>query len=288
MEEKNLKKLKMLFAAMEEDHLSKSDFADNFKSVVEFVKKIEQKNIEEFNAINDVLRKFAKKIEDENSLSLSDIKSQVEKTVAQQLLTLDKSHKSKMSEIDDKLFTVKDGKDADENAILERLKGEIKIPTIDELKNDLPVMGSQVRDSLEVLQGDDRLDVSAIKGIEGLAGKDVKFVGGSRGIYLYVNGVKKGLMNTLNLVPGANVSMNYTRANGRNDLTISATGASLSILSATGTVDDSNTTFTFISTPVLVVVNGATYRHGHGCSINETTVTLDNPVGTSGDIYAVG
>jgi hypothetical protein len=104
-------------------------------------------------------------------------------------------------------------------------------------------------------------------------------------LQLYVNGAKKGAATILNIT-GSGVSYSY--ANGRNDVTITGGSGSLSVLAATGAVDDSNTVFTFVSEPTLVVVNGATYRHGFGCTIATTTVTLDNPVGSGGDVYALG
>jgi len=82
-----------------------------------------------------------------------------------------------MSEIDNKMMEVKDGKDADEEMIVEKVCGMIKIPTIEELKDDLPKMSNEVRDALEILQGEERLDVSAIKGLEELISKN-KVVGG--------------------------------------------------------------------------------------------------------------
>lgn len=50
---------------------------------------------------------------------------------------------------------------------------EIKpsIPTIDDIENDLPKLGTQIRDALELLQDDERLDVSAIKGLTELIKK---------------------------------------------------------------------------------------------------------------------
>lgn len=65
-------------------------------------------------------------------------------------------------------------------------------------------------------------------------------------------------------------------------------GGGLSVLAATGTVDNSNTVFTFVSAPTLVVVNGAIYQNGHGVTIATTTATLDNPVGTGGSIFGLG
>ncbi len=52
--------------------------------------------------------------------------------------------------------------------------------------------------------------------------------------------------------------------------------------------------FTFLSVPQLVVINGLTYRQGSTTGGQVvwtnvgTTVTLLFPVGTGGDIYALG
>lgn len=68
--------------------------------------------------------------------------------------------------------------------------------------------------------------------------------------------------------------------------TISATPT---ILTATGTVDDSNKDFTFTSKPTIIYVNGNGYRESHGWSWNSGTLTatLDNPVGVGGDLYGI-
>lgn len=165
-------------------------------------------------------------------------------------------------------------------------------------KDGSPDTPIQVRDKLETLKGSDRLRKDAIDGLDDIekrlnetAPRGV-FIGPSRGAYLYIDGVKKGLVNTLNIIPGSGVTVSYNRASGRNDITISATGVggSFSILTATGTVDDSNTAFTFISKPSIIIVNGASYQENHGWSWNSGTLTatLDNPVGTGGNVYGIG
>ena len=65
-------------------------------------------------------------------------------------------------------------------------------------------------------------------------------------------------------------------------------GGGFNILTATGTIDDSNTTFTFTRPPIAVVVNGAIYVNGIGVTISGTTVTTDFAVGTGGTIYGLG
>lgn len=66
---------------------------------------------------------------------------------------------------------------------------------------------------------------------------------------------------------------------------------SYTILSATGTIDDSNTSFTFADTPTVIVINGASYNAGAqvggvaAWTIVGLTVTLAFPVGTGGSIW---
>lgn len=115
--------------------------------------------------------------------------------------------------------------------------------------------------------------------------------GGARGIQLYVDGGKKGMVNMINLIPGSGVTLNYSSAYGRNDITISASGGSFAILTATGTIDDSNLDFTFISKPAIIVVNGASYIENVGWTWNSGTLTatlLTPPVGVGGNLYGIG
>lgn len=67
----------------------------------------------------------------------------------------------------------------------------------------------------------------------------------------------------------------------------SAYGSGVSIETPTGTVNDSNVTFTVANEPLYVVINGAQYFAGAGYSYSGGTITLDNPVGTGGVIRSV-
>lgn len=57
----------------------------------------------------------------------------------------------------------KDGKEADEKKIVEKVVSQIKIP---EIEKKIPELGEPIRESLESLKGDERLEVTAIKGLE--------------------------------------------------------------------------------------------------------------------------
>lgn len=150
----------------------------------------------------------------------------------------------------------------------------------------------KIRDSLETLEGNERLDKSAIKGLteleKDLQGRISMVIGGPRGVSISADGTDLGFTQYVNLIAGTGVTITTNRVGERVDMTISASGGSFSILTATGSINDTNTSFTFASEPTLVVVNGDSYRDGKGCSISGTSVTLDSPVGTGGDIYGIG
>lgn len=64
----------------------------------------------------------------------------------------------------------------------------------------------------------------------------------------------------------------------------------ITILTATGTIDDSNTAFTFISLPTELVINGSSYIQTGGAitwswNAGTFTATLSSPVGSGGSIY---
>ncbi len=88
----------------------------------------------------------------------------------------------------------------------------------------------------------------------------------------------------------AGTNITITTVNGKKVIS-STGGASLSVLAVTGTVNDSNVSFTVASQPTLVAINGVLYRTT-GDIITWTylagTLTLSQAVGTGGSVYALG
>lgn len=65
---------------------------------------------------------------------------------------------------------------------------------------------------------------------------------------------------------------------------------SSAILTATGTIDDLNTSFTFTSQPSVLCINGVLYQTTGGAitwSWSDPTATLSVPVGTNGSIFGI-
>lgn len=55
-----------------------------------------------------------------------------------------------------------------------------------------------------------------------------------------------------------------------------------------GSIDNTNTTFTFAKTPTIIVVNGSSYINGAGVTITGTTGVIASPAGVGGSVYAIG
>jgi hypothetical protein len=236
---------------------------------------IEQRSAELKSAIrelNQIVKDTDKKTKDEFYKSLNNEVYKLEKCIGE-IPEFDSAPlEAKFSEV------IKD---------LDRQIKALNIPTIIE-----------IRDGLGSLRGDERLSKDAIKGLDEIEEKIKNIelrptggrVGGAKGIQLLVDGTKKGNIASLNLIAGSGVTLTYSQAYGRNDVTISASSGSFAVVAVTGTIDDSNVTFTVATEPVLVVINGASYTSTGG-AITWTwvagTLTLSSPVGTGGNIYSI-
>jgi hypothetical protein len=164
-------------------------------------------------------------------------------------------------ELKDRL-NLKDGKDGTSpdpdkivleasNKAYERLLP--KIPTIPEITEQVPLEAEKIRDSLELLSGSERLSKDAILGLENYdeisnlaRAKRGDVNAPSRGIFTYVGGEKKGLLNTIDFV-GAT----HSKVNGRDTLTFEGDTDELVKLNASdptaGYLDDKISGYGFLT-----------------------------------------
>lgn len=82
------------------------------------------------------------------------------------------------------------------------------------------------------------------------------------------------------------------RVTGEGEVIISAvsTGGGFAEVTITGTINDSNVTFTSATEPTYLVMNGAWYKQTGGAitwTYSGGTITLSSPVGTGGSIFGV-
>ena len=198
--DKNLEKLEQLLKVIEEG-VTKEEFVKAFESLVSYVLKIEKRNNLEIESLKTNFSDTIEKIQGIVDATISELKGRVNNIfVGERLDEMHKSIKDKLSSVDERMSTVRDGKDADENRVMEGVMKKIRVP-----KDGSPDTPLDIRNKLETLTGDNRLDKSAIRGIEEIervlkAPTDGKtFVIGGRGrnsVHLYdlssqLNGVLK-------------------------------------------------------------------------------------------------
>lgn len=104
---------------------------------------------------------------------------------------------------------------------------------------------------------------------------------------IFSGGNAVGFVGQINFKSGFTVALNNS---GGVDVT-STGGAGFSILPVTGTINDSNKSFTVASLPSLVNINSGFYAPTGGnitWSYSGTTLTISSAVGVGGSIFAIG
>ena len=161
--EKNLKKLERLLSLMDEDSLTKEDFVKAFENVVQFVLKIQKQNEAEVEAMKLLNGKMMQKLEGMNVESMREMKEKITDMCEPMMTRMQKEHERMMGTMDKKMSEMRDGKDADEEKIVQNVLNQIKLPEQKKVILDGP---KEIRDKLESLKGEDRLDKEAIRGLE--------------------------------------------------------------------------------------------------------------------------
>lgn len=155
---------------------------------------------------------------------------------------------------------------------------EAKIPTIPEIPK--PLTASEVKDMV-LSEG---LEITDVNGLDEALknAQNVEIVSSpSRGFFLYVDGVKKGLLSTINFKSGSNMSISHAKVNGMDTITFTSSGGSgpggLTIETPPESVNASRVAFTVSAQPSYMVADGTTYFAGAGYSYAALTVTFDVP-----------
>lgn len=131
----------------------------------------------------------------------------------------------------------------------------------------------EIRDSLELLSGDERLDAKYIKNLPKSEQRTIIGGGGSSQVY-----------------HDSTLSGNGTQSSPLS--VVASGGSSGGILPVTisGTIDDSNTTFTAPNDFTFLVMNGGVYKKTGGAitwTYTAGTVEVSSPVGTGGSIFGL-
>jgi len=124
------------------------------------------------------------------------------------------------------------------------------IPTSESIAKNIPVLGEKVRDSLEILNGDERLDINSIRGlgdykeVSEMARRPFPTYTPSGNIEILEDGVKKGLSKRLNFSTGLDVALNGNQV----DITVDPTElTTINWGNINGTLTDQTDLTTYIS-----------------------------------------
>jgi hypothetical protein len=154
----------------------------------------------------------------------------------------------------------------------EKLKQDLisRIPEIKETILDTPEI---IRNKLETLKEEDKLDLKAIKGLEERLNKLEKsgidrttIFGGRRTLGIYESGtVKKKNAQAIN----------FTNATVSDSLGMTTIALSASLETPTGSVNGTNRTFTVLNTPKFITLDGQTLYQNYGYTLSGLTITTD-------------
>lgn len=131
------------------------------------------------------------------------------------------------------------------------------------------ILGENVRNSLEVLQGEDRLDKSAIRGLDDY--EEVAQLAREKS-----SGAKGWASSIAEIRAGSGISVDRTDLR-RPIISVTATPSSLTVETPTGTVDASNASFTVTAEPLWVVSDGIIYFNGAGYTYAALSITMEVP-----------
>ena len=168
IDEKNLQKIKKLqeLLKMIDESLTRKEFTDAFQKVMDFILQIKAGNEGAITVMKEAHERMMSKMENDNTSSRAELKKQIMNYCEKEMAGIMKSNEKKMSEmderIDEKMETIKSGKDADEEKIVQDVLAQIKLPEQKEIILDGP---KEIRSKLESLKGEDRIDKEAIRGL---------------------------------------------------------------------------------------------------------------------------
>lgn len=160
------------------DSLTKQDFVRAFRGIVDYVKRIEDQNSDQLLNISETLNRLNTALQNNTKLSFEVLKDEVTRQVNQQLFTLESELSvfssqvdQKLAEVDKKMSEVRNGKDADEQSIIQQVLA--KLPEFILAQAETP---ESLVEKLQSIEGA-WLDASAIKN---LPQQTTQHFGGSR------------------------------------------------------------------------------------------------------------
>lgn len=231
--------------------LTRSEFLDNFKIIIDFVKQLKNNTQISLDSVDSKFSQATSEVKDKCNLAMMDMKEKAMSFCDKETVRLEDIVNQRLSDLKDGKDGV-DGKDADEEKVAKNAS-KIALNALQEdisaiLNKELPQEGENIRDALEILKGDERLDKSAIKGLE----EELQRISAIKGTTIMGGGtrVDNSIDNEVptGTIDGANTDfvLNWTPLNG--SLKVFRGGARQQI---TGDYTLSDKTITFLLPPQI-------------------------------------
>ena len=277
LDPKKIENLQKLLAAFDTERLTSTDFMDAFKKVVAHVQTTQQLTVNHLKAITTAVQQAVDNLSKGNEAHIASLKEELLSTFQSKGTELDASHQSALNRLEAAIAGITNGKDADEDVIVGKVLA--KIPAAESN------FAEDIRNKLEMLEGDDRLDVSSIRGIEDIKNEVASFksdrvIGNNPGTEVANTTGNLGRFQTLKF-PGSTITTDNTTAS----ITFSGAGTvtTVSVATANGV---SGTVANATTTPAITLTLGA-ITPSSVASVG--AVTGSNLSGTnSGDVTLAG
>lgn len=279
--QEDLQNLQTLLSALRKDHLGREEFLKEFERVLAFVKQLKNTNKQVISGAYERVNLLALRLKENNEQDIEKAKREMAGLIEDYLSKVETATNQKMREVDIKIKELKngiDGKDADEQAIADRVLREVQSPIIEKIEKNLPKLGEPIRDALELLAGDQRLDKSAIRGLDELLkkhnGQNIPYVGGIR----YLSQLVDILIGS-DLADGHAIVWDATNKRWKNgEVSGTSTINFADSETPTGDVDGANTDFVLAHTPetgsLKVYLNGMRMSLTEDYTLATATITF--------------
>jgi hypothetical protein len=159
-EKEKLEKLNAFIKQL--DGLTKEEFLAYFEKIIDFVKQIKRENEEKMRIFFLNAETLKNQLLNENKKNISSLNELLKKEFLKSLNEINLKFNELKDKIETKMANIKDGKDADEEKIIKNVLSRIELPK-QENQSDTAEM---IRNKLELLQGEEKLDLKAIRGLE--------------------------------------------------------------------------------------------------------------------------
>lgn len=168
--EQKLEQLNKLKALFEDGKADAKEVAELFSVLMKAMQKMKADMEEVMNGMDSSMAVKHKELYAEMSQMESEMKTMMEKKDSMTMKECVKMMAKMEEEMEAEMEKIKEDMPSmpDLSDIHSQLKeiSDRKIPKIEDIENNLPKLGEKIRDGLELLQDENRLDKSAIKGLD--------------------------------------------------------------------------------------------------------------------------